>query len=215
MTISRKHCGKGRNGSCWAISSFVTMFSKKQYSAAEASASVYMRERVNSFSANGNIEMFKNNTDLLKAVLFAFLISKYFKILITCKWSRPILNMKESSLRNSALKEFKTKSCHVLSYTDTNRKYTNISRPAKKQTFWPLRKESTRISLSMPRRLTRADNFRLLWIFCFRNNYSIPLSPLRRNVSARISLRGLRRLIWVDTLCRGHNVDFRGKAQIY
>ena len=30
---------------------------------------------------------------------------------------------------------------------------------------------------SMPRRLTRADTFRLLWIFCFRNHYSILLSP--------------------------------------
>ena len=34
------------------------------------------------------------------------------------------------------------------------------------------------------------------------------LYPLRRNVSARISLRGLRRLIWVDTLRGGHNVGF-------
>ena len=30
--------------------------------------------------------------------------------------------------------------------------------------------------------------------------------PLRRNVSARISLRGLRRLIWVDILRSGHYV---------
>ena len=30
---------------------------------------------------------------------------------------------------------------------------------------------------SIPRRLTRTDFFRLLWIFCFRNHYSIPLSP--------------------------------------
>ena len=28
----------------------------------------------------------------------------------------------------------------------------------------------------MPRRLIRADTFRLLWIFCFRNHYYIPLS---------------------------------------
>ena len=58
------------------------------------------------------------------------------------------------------------------------------------------------------RRLTRVDIFRLLSVFCFRNHYSISLSPLRRNVSARISLRGLRRLIWVDTLRRGHYVGF-------
>ena len=30
----------------------------------------------------------------------------------------------------------------------------------------------------------------------------------RRNVSARISMRGLRRLIWIDTLHRGHTVGF-------
>ena len=39
------------------------------------------------------------------------------------------------------------------------------------------RKLSNRISLSMPRRLTRSDTFRLLWIFCLRNHCSIPLSP--------------------------------------
>ena len=50
----------------------------------------------------------------------------------------------------------------------------------------------------MPRRLTRIDTFRLLWIFCFRNHYSI---PLRRNMSAWMSLCGLRRLI-----C--HNLGF-------
>ena len=42
--------------------------------------------------------------------------------------------------------------------------------------LWTLRKASTQISLSMPRKLTRIDNF--LWIFFFRNHYSIPLSPL-------------------------------------
>ena len=46
-----------------------------------------------------------------------------------------------------------------------------------KPTSWTLRKVSTKISLSMPRRLTRVDTFRLLWIFCFRNHYSISLSP--------------------------------------
>ena len=32
--------------------------------------------------------------------------------------------------------------------------------------------------------------------------------PLRRNVSARISLLGLRMLIWIDTLRRVHNVGY-------
>ena len=66
----------------------------------------------------------------------------------------------------------------------------------------------TRISPSMPRRLTRTDTFRLLWIFRFRNHYSIPLSPPRRNVLARINMCELRWLIWLDTLRRVHNVSF-------
>ena len=70
-----------------------------------------------------------------------------------------------------------------------------MSRITRKPTLWNLREVSIRISLSMPRRLTRTDTFRLLWIFCCRNNYSIHLSPLRRNVSACFRLRGLRRLI--------------------
>ena len=44
-----------------------------------------------------------------------------------------------------------------------------------------------------------------LWISCFSNHNYI---PLRRNVSARTSLCGLRRLICVDTLRRGHNLGF-------
>ena len=41
----------------------------------------------------------------------------------------------------------------------------NMSRPTRKPTLWSLRKVSTRISLSMQRRLTRKDTLRLLWIF--------------------------------------------------
>ena len=52
-----------------------------------------------------------------------------------------------------------------------------MSRPARKPTVWPLRNVSTQISLSMTCRLTRTKTFRLLWIFCFRNHYSIPLPP--------------------------------------
>ena len=87
-----------------------------------------------------------------------------------------------------------------------------MSRPARKPTLWTLYKVSTRISLSMLRRLTRTDTFRLLWIFCFRNHYSV---PLRWNVMARISLHRLHRQIWVDTLRRVYNVFFRGMADIY
>ena len=53
----------------------------------------------------------------------------------------------------------------------------DMSRPARNPTVWSLRKVSTRISLSMPRMLTRIYTFRLLCIFCFRNHYSISLSP--------------------------------------
>ena len=53
---------------------------------------------------------------------------------------------------------------------------THFSGSMKKPTLWTLRKVSTRISLSMPRRLNLTDTFRLLWILFFRNPYSIPLS---------------------------------------
>ena len=52
-----------------------------------------------------------------------------------------------------------------------------LSRPTRKPTSWPLRNVSTRIGLRVPRRLTRIDTFRLLWIFSFRNHHCIPLSP--------------------------------------
>ena len=39
--------------------------------------------------------------------------------------------------------------------------------------------------------------------------------PLRQNVSVRISLRGLRRLIWVDTVRRAHNVGFLEERLIF
>ena len=71
----------------------------------------------------------------------------------------------------------------------------DLSRLVRIPTLWTLRKVSTRITLSIPRRLTRTETVHLLWIFCFRNHYSVPLSPLRRNVSAQISLCGLWRLI--------------------
>ena len=36
-----------------------------------------------------------------------------------------------------------------------------MSRPARKPTLWPMRNVSTQISLRSPRRLIRADTFRL------------------------------------------------------
>ena len=78
-----------------------------------------------------------------------------------------------------------------------------MSRHARKLTLWTPREVSTRISLSMPCRFTQIDTFCLMLIFCFRNHYSIPLSPWDK-----MCRRGLRRLILVNTLRRGHNVGF-------
>ena len=52
-----------------------------------------------------------------------------------------------------------------------------MSRPTRKPTLLTLRNASTQISLSMPRTLIRTVTVRLLCIYCFRNHYSIPLTP--------------------------------------
>ena len=46
------------------------------------------------------------------------------------------------------------------------------------------------------------DRHFLPLFFLFQESLLYTYIPLRWNVSARISLRGLRRLIWVDTLRR-------------
>ena len=84
--------------------------------------------------------------------------------------------------------------------------FNHMSRPARKSTLWTLRNVSSRISLSLPCRLTRIDTFSPAVDFLFQESVLYTSIPLRRNVSAWISLRGLGRLIWVDTLRRGHNV---------
>ena len=66
--------------------------------------------------------------------------------------------------------------------------YIYMSRSARKQTLWAMRKVSTWINLN---RLTRTETLRLLWIFLFQE--SLLYTPMKRNVSARISLRGLYR----------------------
>ena len=63
---------------------------------------------------------------------------------------------------------------HVFNMT-FEKTYITMSRSTRKPTLWTLRKVSTRISLSMPRRLTHTYIFRLIWIFFFRTRYSIPL----------------------------------------
>ena len=76
-----------------------------------------------------------------------------------------------------------------------------MSRSTRTPASWNLRNVSTLISLSMPRRLIQAHNFRFLWIFCFRNHnyiyiYIYTSIPLRRKVSPRISLRELILLVF-------------------
>ena len=51
--------------------------------------------------------------------------------------------------------------------------------------------------------------------FLLQESFLYTCIPLRRNVSARISLRGLRRLIWVDALRIGHNVGFLAERLIF
>ena len=60
MTEGGKHCVKRRNCTFCAISSFVTVF--KKLSAAEASESVYMRERVNTFQYTGTFWVLLQHT---------------------------------------------------------------------------------------------------------------------------------------------------------
>ena len=57
-----------------------------------------------------------------------------------------------------------------------------LSRPVRLW-LWTLRKVRIRISIIMSHRYIRMDAFHLLWIFCFRNHYSIPLS--RRDGTCR------------------------------
>ena len=64
-----------------------------------------------------------------------------------------------------------------------------MSRSMWMPTLLTLHKLSTQITLSMPRRLTQIDTFRLLWIFCFRNYYSIPLSPWDRMCQPRLACK--------------------------
>ena len=68
--------------------------------------------------------------------------------------------------------------------------------PARKPTVWTLRKANPDGPFSPPED------------FLFQESLLYTSISLRRNVSARNSLRGLRTLIWINTLRRGHNVGF-------
>ena len=75
------------------------------------------------------------------------------------------------------------------------------------------RKPTLRTSLSMPHNPNR--HFLPSVNVLFQESLLYTSIQLRRNVSARISLRGLRRLIWVNTLRRGHNVGFLAGTVLY
>ena len=65
-----------------------------------------------------------------------------------------------------------------------------MSRPVRKSTLWTLRKVLIRISLSMPRKLTRIENLSPPVYFLFQESllYTCTSTPLRRNVSAQTDL---------------------------
>ena len=78
-----------------------------------------------------------------------------------------------------------------------------------KLTLWTLHKS---IDHDQPKHAAQADSdthFSPPVNFLFQESLLYTSITLRRNVSARIILRGLRRLIWVDTLRRVYTVGFR------
>ena len=94
-------------------------------------------------------------------------------------WHCTIKNVKYFhliELNNPFFHPYLNSSCIVLQLKVFVVLILKMSLPARKPTKWTLRKESTRVSLSILRRLTRRDTLSLLWIFCSRNHYTIPLS---------------------------------------
>ena len=71
----------------------------------------------------------------------------------------------------------------------------HLNRITRKPLLWTPSKVSTRISLSMLRRITRTYIFHPLVDLLFQKSLLYTSIPLRRNVSARINLRGLRMVI--------------------
>ena len=92
--------------------------------------------------------------------------------------------------QDTSLRKWTTSPHTIPISSDVRRKspsiFTDMSRPTRKSTVWTLRKVSTRISLRMPRRLIRANTFRL---FLFQESLLYTHIPMRRKVSVRISLR--------------------------
>ena len=86
-----------------------------------------------------------------------------------------------------------------------------LSRSTRKPSLCTMRKVSACISISISCRLSRTDSLRQCSPpvdFSFRESFLYISIPLRRKVSARISLHGMGRLVWVDTLRRLHNICF-------
>ena len=84
----------------------------------------------------------------------------------------------------------------------------NMSRPTRKLTFW-----------TQPKHAAQANPQRTLFASCGFNVSGISTLYLSilliRNVSARISMRRLYRLIWVDTLSIVYTVRFLVERLIY
>ena len=76
MTKSGKHCGKRRNCTFCAISSFGTVFKKP--SAVEASESIYMRERVKSIVPFPHIDTFRRLCSRLLFENIDIMMSNFF-----------------------------------------------------------------------------------------------------------------------------------------
>ncbi len=80
----------------------------------------------------------------------------------------------------------------------------HMSRIARKPTKWHMRKAYTRISLGSTHMPIRADTFR----FLLQESLLYTTITHRREISGRIRLCGLRKVIRVDTLRICHIVGF-------
>ena len=90
-----------------------------------------------------------------------------------------------------------------------------MSRPTRKPTVWTLR---IKHRADQPKHAAQANpgrHFSHSVGFLFQESLLETSFPLRRKMSARISLCGMRSMIWVDTLCRVHNVVFLSRNASY
>ena len=85
----------------------------------------------------------------------------------------------------------------------------HISSSVRKAIQWPLRNVSTQI------RLIRADTFRLKGIEVYRVMNPETEKTQKAELSARVSLRGMLRMIRVDNLRGVHTIGFLAGRLIY